>query len=253
MLKEELLSKNFYLDNMSMFLKDSFGMIDREETYRAVLNNINDFADNLISRYDIFNILFTGDYFERNGINRNDDEDAVLDNIASIFGINRYMHIEYIGVDYNGHYGESGVLQEEDIVLTNYELYVYIRIIITKLNYQGTAGEIVNLYYGDDDTTDPVKQLKIKYSWDDSHPLTCDLWFCNPDIIRENNYQSNLVKLFLADKIVIESLGIQYNKHLSPAVFVGQFDVVPASQYMYFFDPDFDNDTEDGFRYAVFA
>ena len=463
MLKERLLSKDFYLDSMSMFLKNSFGMIDREETYRAVLNNVNGFADSLISRYDLFNILFKEDYFERNGIDKDGDEDAVLDNIAAIFGLNRSMNVSYYGIGYaNQYYGERGVLYTESIRLTNRELYIYIKIAITKLNFQGTAGEIKDLYYPTDekDDNDDIKQLGIYYSWGGgsssrlpegyteltyiqssgtqyidtgytaktnsgismtyaytasgnagisgiytpdsprkdtlfittqsgqtataillcsqgtnvasdiipvlntfynakinylndnklvlndteigtqgtngvdtsstiilfgryysggtnsytsariSHcaitegtsivhdfvpamrnndsavgmydlvtnaffgnagtgsfiagtpvqpttgsPLVCNVWLCSIEEISKNNFNSNIIKLFLADELLVESLGIQYIKSLGMSTFIARFDVadIPdVENYVYVFDPNFNNQAQETFKYAVF-
>lgn len=462
MLKERLLSKDFYLDSMSMFLKNSFGMIDREETYRAILNNVNVIADSLISRYDLFNIFFKEDYFERNkpsGMTADEyadsTEDTVLDNIAAIFGLSRSMNVTYYGIGYaNQYYGERGVLYTEPILLTNRELYIYIKIAITKLNFQGTAGEIKNLYYPTGEGDDDVKQLGIYYSWggtsssrlpdgyaeleyiestgtqyidsglkgnldtafeikaqcgsaildrtgifgnrtlatsdnvglcyseatglftdfgtnvtrlaipfttdvfitynsknyrkigeetstdqytttfetpgnmrifdmytasgtafnkfvgkvfyckiwsagtlvrhmipaqrnSDSavgmydlvndvfytnagtgsfiagtpvqptttgNPLVCNVWLCNTNEIARNNFNSNIVKLFLADELLVESLGIQYIKSLGMSTFAARFDteLPDLETYKYIFDPDFSNQMQETFKYAVF-
>lgn len=265
MLKDKLLSKDFYLDHMSMFLKDSFGMIDREETYRAILNNVNDIADDLISRYDIYNQLFTTDYFERNKFEgmtteeyKNSTVDPILDNIAAIFGISRTVKVKYNGINYKGqgYYGDIDKTYEETLTLTNRELFIYIQVVITKLNYQGTMGEISNLYYNLDNTNlDEVQKLKIFYRWDPSFgPLVCYVYFNNVDEINSNSYNSNIVKLFLSDKLLVESLGIKYNKFLSSNIFIAQFDdPSDIANYKYIFDPDFSNDSEEGFMYAIFG
>lgn len=262
MLKETLLTKDFYLDQMSMFMKDSYGMIDREETYRAILNNVNDVADGLISRYDIFNLLFTEDYFERNkplgwtaDAYKASTVDTVLDTIGAIFGIQRTFNIKYLGVNYNGHYGaDTSTEYKETITLSNLELYIYIQVVITKLNYQGTTEEIKHLYYGNNQNNTYVQDLKIYYSWDDANPLDCNVFFCNSDEIAKNNYNSNIVKLFLSDKLLVESLGIRYLKHLTTATFVARFDdPSDISTYKYIFDPDFTKSNENTFAYGVFA
>ena len=254
MLKERLLNKNFYLDHMSMFLKDSFGIIDREETYRANLINVNKIADDIISRYDIYNLLFEEDYFTRNNIDPTSTEDVWLDNIADIFGIQRTFNIKYKGVAYGGdstHYGPAGSWVNETITLTNKQLYLYIKIMITKLNYQGTAGEIIDLYKNDPDIDD----LKIYYSWGDAS-LNCDVYLCNTTEIYDNgNYNSSIVKMFLADLFLIESLGVVYNKQLTLAAFRAVFDannVPDIANHIYLFDPDF-SDTNSAFKYGVFS
>ena len=259
MLKEELLKKEFYLDNMSMFLKDSFGMIDREETYRAVLNNVNDVSDAFISHYDIYNVLYEDDYFKRNAPEgmtadeyRESTQDGILDNIAAIFGIKRVFKVKYTGIAYQGsYYGASGVEQNETLTLTNEELLIYIKVTITKLNYQGTTQEIKDLYYGNEND---VKRLKIFYAWDTDSPLTCNVYFCNFDEIAKNNYNSNLVKMFLSGLLIVDSLGITYNKYLTNVMRLAVFDVEPdLANFKYVFDPDFTNQSEEGFQYSVFS
>lgn len=259
MLKENLLSKDFYLDKMSMFLKDSFGMIDREEVYRLVLNNVNDVSDDLISHYDIYNILYTEDYFERNvpeGMTAeeyaNSTKDEILDRIAAIFGIQRTFNISYAGQSYQGHYyGTIGETVTKTLTLTNRELLVYIKVVITKLNYRGTAQEIVELY--NDDGNKDLQNLQIFYSWGSS-PLVCNVYLCNFNEISRDNYDSHLVELFLSDLLLVESLGVQYNKILTQVMFTAVFDVEPdLANYKYIFDPDFTNQNQPTFQYAIFS
>ena len=70
--------------------------------------------------------------------------------------------------------------------------------------------------------------------------MICNVYLCGENIIRDNgNYNSNLVKLFLADKLIIESLGIQYNKYLMNLAVPVQFDVDPDGDYPVFDPSDF--------------
>jgi hypothetical protein len=74
---------------------------------------------------------------------------------------------------------------------------------------------------------------------------------CNPEDIGGNIY-----KLFLSDNLLIESLGITYNKHIGITTFPVQFDV-PAQadipNHSYVFDPDFSHNMDAGFMYGVFV
>ena len=132
MLKERLLSKDFYLENLSMFMKDSYGIKERLYGYISILNNINDIADGLVSRFDLYNLTSEIDYFTRNNIDPDDMEDAILDMLADIFGIERTLEVTYPG---------DGGTVTEIITLNNRDLYIYILVSISKLNYQGTNKE----------------------------------------------------------------------------------------------------------------
>ena len=261
LINERLLSKDFYLEHLSLFLKNSFGMIDREETYRAILNNVNDISIDFFSRLDIYNLMFQDDYFERNkpdGMSADEYKesysDDVLDVIAGIFGIKREFNIQYYGANINGHYGsDPNQLYKETITLNNRELLIYIQVIITRLNYQGTAGEIKNLYYG---SNTEVQKLKIYYTWSDQNPLNCNVYFCNSEEVEDGgNYNSNLVKLFLSDNLLIESLGVEYKKNIGLHAFQVRFDVdtPDIANHKYIFDPDFTQALEPDFTYGVFS
>lgn len=233
MLKERLLNNKFYLDHLSLFMKDSYGIIDRLNTYVAILNNVNDIADDIMSRFDIYNVMFEGDYFERNEIDKDGTDDRWLEIIGSIFNIERVMNVTYLDNDTQEYVTET-------LTLTNLELYLYIKVMISKINYQGTTEELIELYGNPfDEETYPdtsLKYLKIKYYWDTNSAV------CNVYLPVGNNYSNNLIKLFLADKLIIESLGIQYNKQLvDGSVILGTFIAEDSDTEPYFYisgDPD---------------
>lgn len=242
MLKERLLSKDFYLENLSMFMKDSYGIKERLYGYISILNNINDIADGLVSRFDLYNLTSEIDYFTRNNIDPDGTEDAILDMLADIFGIERTLEVTYPG---------DGGTVTEIITLNNRDLYIYILVSISKLNYQGTNKEIRDLYSSD---TIIGQVTGIKYVWG-SASLSCDVYFCGSEELEkwQDGYNSNLVKLFLSDKLLIESLGIQYSKHLGMFTFPIRFDTEYTGEYEYTFDPDYSHQNEPGFRYGVFT
>lgn len=242
MLKQRLLSRDFYLENLSMFMKDSHGIKQRLDNYISVLNNVNNIADGLISRLDLYNLSSDTDYFTRNEIDPNGFEDAILDMLANLFGVERTLEVTY---------PVENVDVTETITLNNRDLYIYILISISRLNYQGTNKEIRDLYSSD---TIIGQVTGIKYVWGDSS-LNCSVYFCGSEELEkwEDDQSSNLIKLFLSDKLLIESLGVQYFKYLGMFTFPVKFDVEYTGEYEYVFDPDFDNQHEPGFRYGVFT
>ena len=66
----ELQTADFYLKSMSLFLKGSFGMIDRMEMYLSVLQNVLETGDELILKHlDIWRTDEKGspNYFDEDG------------------------------------------------------------------------------------------------------------------------------------------------------------------------------------------
>lgn len=227
MLKERLLTSKFYLDNLSLFMKNSYGIKDRLDTYLSILNNINNISDDIISRFDIYNIIFTDNYFIRNNINETGTDDEWLDLIGSIFNIKRTMKITYVGADVHETgtatpennwaeddypYGQLNRTYTQTITLTNYEMFMYIKFMIIKLNYRGINQDILNAYSGNTNDRYNLAYFNIHYYWIDS--LNCNVYLDQAQEIPQNNYSNNLIKLFLGDKFIIESLGIQYHKRL---------------------------------------
>ena len=231
MLDEKLLNKNYYLNAMSKFLLNSYGVSERYDVYLKILYNLDEIAEDIFSRFDIYNSADweEKDYFIRNNIDRTATEDKWLDIIASIYNINRTMQISY--TDPTTSPDPTDVT--ETITLNNWELYIYIKVMVSKLNFNGTAKEIVDLYgtggVGSDDLS--ITYLGINYIWQNSnstYPLSCQVIFYNNELInafKNHTTNQNICKLFLSGNLLIESLGITYEKFLSSKLASARFDI----------------------------
>ena len=126
MINETFLTKQYYLDHMSMFFKNSYGIIDREEILRSILLNVNNVGKEIINTFDIFNEK----YFEITGLDPNSTVGEPLDFIASMYGITRSLKVNYSYYD-----SDAGtfVNRTDVIVLTNFELVFYLKVFITKI------------------------------------------------------------------------------------------------------------------------
>ncbi len=203
MIDTRLLLKTYYLDKMSMFLKNSYGMEDRQDIYFAVLTNVNQTSKRLIYSFDIFKD--DDEYFSTLEYDPNSTDCAELDILASLYGVTRTKKIKYFNI-------------EETITMTNKELKFYLQVIITKINYQGSYEELKNLYES--------KSIIYKQSLDvndDPIALNCDVLCLDPDLYGTASHLSTLGKLALSDELLIESLGIIYNKSIGQPV-IGTFD-----------------------------
>ena len=245
MLDEKLLNKNYYLNAMSKFLLNSYGVSERYDVYLKILYNIDTIAEDIFSRFDIYNVANWSepDYFIRNGIDKTSKSDTWLDIIASIYNINRIMQISY--TDPTTEPDPTDIT--ETITLNNWELYIYIKVMVSKLNFNGTAKEIVDLYgTGEIGSSDlDIKYLGINYIWQNAgstSPLSCQVIFYNTDLINDFKNRTgneNICKLFLSGNLLIESLGITYDKFLSSKLEGALFDTAefydPLQQTIYIF------------------
>jgi len=202
MIDSKLLLKDYYLDKMSLFLKNSYGIIDREEIYIAILNNLNDVGKLLIYSFDIFE----GDdlYFSRLGYDPDSIYGAELDILASFYGVSRTKKIKYSNT-------------EETITMTNAELKFYLQVIITRLNYQGTNEELSDLYKS--------KNILYKQTLSSGNlvPLSATIICTDSTKYGTALNPTTLGKLVLSDELLVESLGIEYIKSIGEPV-VGTFD-----------------------------
>lgn len=244
MLDDKFLKDSYYYNAISKFLLNSYGVKQRLDVQLAILKNLDDMAEEIFSRLDIFDVAHTKTYFERNrntyqSIYADATDDKFLDLIASIYNISRTMTITYTYEDEE----QVSHTKTETITLSNYELYIYIKVMISKLNFGGTYGEILDLYgRGTISSYYDVSYLGIIYIWQTGTLASqnCYVIFNNKTMI-DNFYiemtsgvkrpNTNLVKLFLADYLLLESLGIQYIKYLGR-------DIVTARWY--------DDDTNTG-------
>lgn len=233
----DLLTNKYYLNYLSLFMKNSLGIKERCTMYVDILNNLNDTAIKLLNKFDVFGlynpaknyfVLNKPDDYETVKDYRNGFEDKILDLIASFYNIKRTFNLKY--VDSYGFFGDINTSYNETVTLSNYELLIYIQFTISKNNFNGTNLDLLELYNGSNETNE-VKNLGIKYVWGDTlPPLTCLIF--SENILNLYNTNPNLVKMYIAGKLTIESLGIQYIKYPTASIFLAEFDSEDA-----LFDP----------------
>lgn len=253
MLREKLLTKQFYLDSLSLFMKNSYGIEDRVDVYYSILKNLNDdIALGIFKRFDIFATLSDPgvSYFTENNIDEDSTEDYFLDMIANIYGLQRTFMISYEDSDHI----LSGVTNvTEKITLTNKQLLCLIQVNIVKDNFDGTNTTLLNLYT---DTNNSVKnrvsRLGIKYTWSDSRLLS-NVYFTNyTSYIRDQDINNNIIKMYLAGLLTIESLGIVYNRRCISNVFNATFDTQKTSTTQFFIDES-TNVSDPNMTFGIFS
>lgn len=202
MLKEKLTEKKYYLDNMSMFLKESYGIEEQLNMFVDWLKSMDNLADVSISCLDIWNPNYKNDLKRKIS---NDEDFKPLDNLASLIGISRETKISYYDK-------EKKEKVYEILHFSNDDLIDLIIINIIQNNYKGTTKELIDLY-----------QKKLKYNiyivpslknLTTYNSAYCDVYL---EVTRSDGttISENIQKMFKYSNLFLRSLGIEYNALLT--------------------------------------
>ena len=157
MIDDILLTKKYYLDHMSMFLKGGYGIEEHTELFLEYIQSLNNMCDYQINVLDIWNENYISDLkkmYNENGLSTNDEYSGEspyevleppfepLDAIAAIVGCKR----ENVYYETIQEQGEEPRKEYKIVRLSNKDLLELIKISIVQNNYKGTYEEIYNLY-----------------------------------------------------------------------------------------------------------
>lgn len=180
MIREDLLEFQYYLDKLSMFMKESYGITEQVEIFYRQLYEVNIKLDYFFSKLNIFE-------------NQIEIPHDILDVIGSIFGLYRQFTIQVNN-------------QDIQIDLNDEDFLTYIKCQIVKQNFKGTYEEIKKLY-----TTDDTQALYtgMNFIYNLTESMLCRIYFSN-----YTNYDTDIQNLFLAGYLTVESMGISYQRVL---------------------------------------
>lgn len=116
LINEKLTSIDFYKNSMSLFLKNSPGILERCQMFVDILNNLNDSANNVFNWLNIYETIYD-----------NNTNSGWLDLIGEFLGISR---------------------QFNNVRLNNVEFLKYIQATIQKYIFDGTRESLREAYYG---------------------------------------------------------------------------------------------------------
>lgn len=192
----KLRTLKYYVQHLSMFMRESFGMIDHINSYVMCLQAVFQCFDDFFAKYDIY----SDNYFTSENEEVSETYD-ILNKIGAMFGLNRNMTINWREEPIN----ELPIDGQRNITLNNYDFLIYIKCQITKQNFDGRQMTLQELY----DTQlrySPIDLIyNIAYQNEQIVPMNCYIYFSN---FREHSL--NLRNLFLDGKLAIESMGIKY-------------------------------------------
>lgn len=207
MLKEKLTQREYYLNKLSMFLKESYGITAQMDVLVNWVQSVDNFSDISLACYDIWNENYKKD-LQR--MVPNNEDFKPLDNLAELFGFQRYMKLSY-------HDELTDTDVSENLHFSNNDLVDLIKVKIIQNNYQGTLQELVDLYAEKLGYT-----LYISLSKDTRYSTRYLSAYClvyleekkiDGEIISEN-----LKKMFKYSELFLKSLGIEYGLLLTSSI-----------------------------------
>ncbi len=182
MLNEKLRSEQYYLDKLSLFLKNSYGIKEQVRLLWELL------TDMVTSIDDVFNALRLEDDI---------DVDDTLDVLAEIVGCRRDLDVEVI---------HEGLTINKTIHLTNKELIRFIKTKIIQNNYSGSYIDFVNNY-------NSISLEVITLDDANVSGLSQQILNAGADIDSDDasGISSNDKYMFLSGNYSIKSVGITYD------------------------------------------
>ena len=189
MIREDLLEFQYYLDRLSKFMQESYGICGQVETFWSLLKQVNDYYDEFFTKSDFFNEKPEGD---------------MLDKIGSIFGCRRNFTIPIYDVSDPFKIDDYAQIDLDDDDFLN-----YIKTQVIKQNFDGTRETLQQLYstYINKQIKKGMIDLRFLYTTDSEEDgAICTIRWDT------DNPSENMRLLFENGYLTVESLGILYKR-----------------------------------------
>lgn len=185
MINEKTLEFEYYLKKLPLYLQNSYGFQEHFRMLFEIMKDTNTTAKDLLNSLN----LYDENYFKNiEFIEKTKNVSDLLDKMGSLYGVNRYLDVDYVD--------ESNISHHESLILTNEEFLKLILVKSTQNSYKGTYENIKKLY-------DLINLDIIVSSGKNSGEIYLYL--------QTGNYiTDNLKYLFLSGLLNIESIGIKY-------------------------------------------
>lgn len=190
MIREDLLDLRYYLNRLSEFMRESYGISGQMETFTALLEKANEAFDEIFEQLDFFHKA---------------PEGSMLDKIAAIFGCQRRFTIAV-----QSQVSPLQISSYEQVDLSDEELLVYIKTQVIKQNFDGSRETLQKLYstYVDGKIQPGLTDLVFLYMTENDEEGVCTIRWDKPDA------SPNLSKLFFNGYLTIESVGVLYRRYI---------------------------------------
>lgn len=226
MIKEKLLNKNYYLNLMSMFMKNSYGISELIEAMTNLMIDMDETEEKLVKALDVFETINDHSYYQdineyeaslSTGDNKNIE---FLDMLGDLVGLKRKFNIlipQYTETDPK----KIISYETEPIQLGNKLMLSLIKLFIVKNNWDGSREQLISIYanIGIPISIINAGMCKCDY-YLDTKTLKDNLNFLYGDQHEEEAQKDAemVEKLFKYTDMFIHSVGIIYEKRLSSEI-----------------------------------
>lgn len=194
---EKLQKFEYYKSKIPIYLQNSEGFQEHFRIwYDLLVDGVVKNADILLNML----LIFDSNYLNYlHSINEDIKPDGyvcdILDKLGSIFGVNRYFKVTY---------EEGGIDKTEQLQLNNEEFLILIKGQIIKNYCEGTRQQIEEYYKS--------VGLQIYVQTDSTSEATANLYLTTGTAGSSYDYSENIRKMFLGGMLIIDSVGIKYQK-----------------------------------------
>ena len=211
MLIDKLKSERYYLDKMSMFMRNSYGISDQLSIFITMLNLVDNSIDDVLRFFDI-----TQDevFLQIEEMGTSSD---ILDKIAHLYGLKRQFTLIYKDTE------EHTV----DVTLNNFELWLLVKAQLLQNCYNGSYGQMREYY---DKMNIPVYIFTNSNSGQALIMLNTTSGITVKDVVYKFEDNPNVELLFKANLLTIRSMGIQYLTSTSSISALGVWDSLLPSR-----------------------
>ncbi len=240
LLRAELQDKDFYRKSLSLFMKNTPGIVARCDMWTDILLNVVNCGENLLELLDIFYYNSEdGNYLTKFGYDYNSTDSNFLDEIAAIYGVSRQIVMPQLYVNHEAVTTTPAITQ---VTLTNEELLTLIQATIMKYNFNGTRLAIREIYQGtpvfmwqryQSDYPQPIQDY-LNHVMKESFLTKLGIIYLDSSESRaeciialtadKDSLSDNMLNLFANGLLTIESMGISYT-YVDSALFrIATFD-----------------------------
>lgn len=231
LLRNELQEYDFYRKSLSLFMKNTPGILARCDMWTDILKNVLSCGDKIIELLNIFYYQSaTDNYLTELGYTLSNTKTNFLDEVASIYGLSRQVVLTQ-----NYKTNAQGLPEivpkaqrvTGQITLTDKELLVLIESTIRRYNFNGTRQGLREIYEGTplfawSHYQSDIYPEEIKaYIQNIKHPSFLTelgiVYIDNNDTraacviaIDKSKASANIMNLFTNGLLTIESMGIEY-------------------------------------------
>lgn len=201
MIREDLTEFRYYLEALSKFMQESYGISEQVKTFWSLLKQVDDYYDEYLRELDFFEVN------RKPGETSWNVEGETLDKIGAIFGCQRKFTIPVYDTA-----NMFNIVDYAQIDMNDDEFLVYIKTQVIKQNFDGTRETLQRLYstFVDGKIQEGLIPQRFLYTTE----YAPDGAICTIRWDEESPSQT-LAKLFDNGYLTIESMGIRYRRQIT--------------------------------------